>query len=229
MFSQDKQIFMSDKTHLVKKFQGFPSGVTQLTEFPEAFFIDLLPVIDNLAEMKITLYAFWYIQQLVGDVRCIKLSEMRKDTILKKALCQVDGKDDYYDILDNSLARAVDRGSLLMVDGKKKNDSYFFINTQRSKAIIDGYEKGQWDLDSSSQQQIVGLDLNRPDVYKLYENNIGLITPMIAEQLKAASEEYPLDWIDDAIRIAVDNNVRRWSYISRILASWNERGRNGKN
>jgi DnaD/phage-associated family protein len=116
-----------------------------------------------------------------------------------------------------------------MVDGKEKKDRYYFINTTRSKAIIDGYEKGQWDLDSSAQQQIVGLDLNKPDIYKLYENNIGLITPMIAEQLKSASDEYPLDWIEDAIRIAVENNVRRWSYIARILASWNERGRNGKN
>ncbi len=220
---------MSDKTPLVKKFQGFPSGVTQLTEFPEAFFVDLLPEIDNLDEMKITLYAFWYIQQLVGDIRCMKLSEMQKDTVLKKALSQTEAIEDYYNALDNILAKAVDRGSLLMVDGKNKNDRYIFINTTRSKAIIDGYVKGQWDLDSSSQQQIVGLDLNKPDVYKLYENNIGLITPMIAEQLKAAGDEYPLEWIEDAIRIAVENNVRRWSYISRILASWNERGRNGKN
>ena len=52
---------------------------------------------------------------------------------------------------------------------------------------------------------------------------------MIAEQLKSAGDEYPLDWIEDAIRIAVENNVRRWSYVARILASWNERGRNGKN
>lgn len=220
---------MSDNTPSVKKFQGFPAGVTPLTEFPEAFFVDLLPEIDDLAEMKITLYAFWYIQQLEGDIRCMKLSEIRKDTVLKEALSQPGGIDKYDDILDNTLAKAVARGSLLMVDGKDNRDRYFFINTTRSKAIIDGYEKGQWDLDSSTQQQIVGLDLNKPDIYKLYENNIGLITPMIAEQLKAAGDEYPLDWIDDAIRIAVENNVRRWSYISRILASWNERGRNGKN
>jgi DnaD/phage-associated family protein len=220
---------MSDNTPSAKKFQGFPVGVTPLTEFPEAFFIDLLPAIDNLAEMKITLYAFWYIQQLEGDIRCMKLSELRKDTVLKEALTQPGGIDSYDDTLESTLAKAIDRGSLLMVDGKDKRDRYYFINTTRSKAIIDGYEKGQWDLDSSSQQQIVGLDLNKPDVYKLYENNIGLITPMIAEQLKAAGDEYPLDWIEDAIRIAVENNVRRWSYISRILASWNERGRNGKN
>jgi DNA replication protein len=220
---------MSDNTPSAKIFQGFPAGVTPLTEFPEAFFVDLLPSIDSLAELKITLYAFWYIQQLEGDIRCMKLSEMRKDTVLKEALRQTEGIEDYYNTLDISLARAIDRGSLLMVDGKNKKDRYFFINTTRSKAIIDGYENGQWDLDSSSQQQIVGLDLNKPDVYKLYENNIGLITPMIAEQLKAAGDEYPLEWIEDAIRIAVENNVRRWSYISRILASWNERGRNGKN
>lgn len=220
---------MSDNTPSAKKFQGFPAGVTPLTEFPEAFFVDLLPAIDDLAEMKITLYAFWYVQQQEGDIRCMKLSEIQKDTVLKEALSQPGGVEKYEDTLDNILAKAVDRGSLLMVDGKEKKDRYYFINTTRSKAIIDGYEKGQWDLDSSAQQQIAGLDLNKPDIYKLYENNIGLITPMIAEQLKAAGDEYPLDWIEDAIRIAVENNVRRWSYVARILASWNERGRNGKN
>ena len=158
---------MSDNTPSAKKFQGFPAGVTPLTEFPEAFFVDLLPAIDDLAEMKITLYAFWYVQQQEGDIRCMKLSEIRKDTVLKEALSQPGGIEKYEDTLDNILAKAVDRGSLLMVDGKEKKDRYYFINTTRSKAIIDGYEKGQWDLDSSAQQQIVGLDLNKPDIYKL--------------------------------------------------------------
>ncbi len=76
---------MSVNKPSAKKFQGFPAGVTPLTEFPESFFVDLLPVIDDLAEMKITLYAFWYIQQLEGDIRCMKLSEMRKDTVLKRS------------------------------------------------------------------------------------------------------------------------------------------------
>ena len=74
----------------------------------------------------------------------------------------------------------------------------------------------------------VGLDLARPDIFKLYEQNIGLITPLISEQLKSAEAEFPSEWIADAIKIAVENNVRRWSYISRILVSWQERGRNGK-
>jgi hypothetical protein len=102
---------MSDNTPSVKKFMGFPAGVTPLTEFPEAFFVDLLPGIDDLSEMKITLYAFWYIQQLEGDIRCMKLSEMRKDTVLKEALSQPGGKDSYDDTLDNTLAKAVARGS----------------------------------------------------------------------------------------------------------------------
>ncbi len=218
---------MTDQSSTTHPFAGFPSGVTTLTELPETFFTDLLPAIDDLAELKVTLYAFWYIQQLDGDIRFMKLSEMRKDTVLSTALELMDKPGMVTGILDAALVKAVSRGTFIMID-EPGRDRYYFINTSRSQAIVDGYQKGQW-KPWSMEQQPVGLDLTRPDIFKLYEQNIGLITPLISEQLRSAEAEFPSEWIVDAIKIAVDNNVRRWSYISRILASWQERGRNGKN
>jgi DNA replication protein len=218
---------MTDQSSTTHPFAGFPSGVTTLTELPEAFFTDLMPAIDDLAELKVTLYAFWYIQQLDGDIRFMKLSEMRKDTVLRTALEQLDKPGMVIEILDDALGKAVTRGTFIMID-EPGRDRYYFINTSRSQSIVDGYRKGQW-KPWSVDQQPVGLDLARPDIFKLYEQNIGLITPLISEQLRLAEAEFPPEWIADAIKIAVDNNVRRWSYISRILVSWQERGRNGKN
>jgi DNA replication protein DnaD len=43
-----------------------------------------------------------------------------------------------------------------------------------------------------------------------------------------AEETYPMVWIEQAIRIAVENNVRRWRYVEAILQSWKERGRDEK-
>ena len=48
---------------------------------------------------------------------------------------------------------------------------------------------------------------------------------MIAETLRDAEQTYPADWLEDAIRIAVENNVRRWRYVDAILRSWKEEGR----
>jgi DnaD/phage-associated family protein len=210
------------------KFTGFPAGVTMLTELPEPFFTDLLPIIDDLAELKITLYAMWYIQQLDGDIRYMRLSEMQKDPVLKQALTIGLGEDDFLEILQSTLQKAVKRGTLLLITEKESQELYYFINTPRSQAILDGYHKGEWHPEAVKHQPI-GLDLDKPDVFKLYEQNIGLITPMIADQLKLASDEFPIGWIKDAMQIAVENNVRRWSYINRILQSWQERGRNAKN
>ena len=64
-----------------------------------------------------------------------------------------------------------------------------------------------------------------PDIFSLYEQNIGMLTPMIAEELRDALKVYPENWISDAIKEAVSNNKRKWSYISAILERWTAEGR----
>lgn len=59
-----------------------------------------------------------------------------------------------------------------------------------------------------------------PNIYALYEQNIGQITIMIAEELKDAEAEFPAEWIAEAISIAVKNNTRKWSYARAILNRW---------
>jgi len=165
---------------------------------------------------------------LDGDIRTMKLSELQRDTSLRLALSAGKTENDYHVALNAALEKAVKRGSLLVISEKEGGEQIFLFNTPRSKAMIDAYRKGSWQPETNKHQPI-GLDLNKPDIFKLYEQNIGLITPLIADQLKTASDDFPVEWIEDAIRIAVDNNVRRWSYINRILVSWQERGKNGKN
>ena len=49
--------------------------------------------------------------------------------------------------------------------------------------------------------------------------------PLIAERLREADKMYPGDWIGEAIKIAVENNVRNWNYVSAILERWQVEGR----
>jgi DnaD/phage-associated family protein len=64
-----------------------------------------------------------------------------------------------------------------------------------------------------------------PNIFQLYEENIGPLTPMLADTLREAETAYPAAWIEEAMRIAVENNVRRWRYVEAILNSWKEEGR----
>ena len=50
--------------------------------------------------------------------------------------------------------------------------------------------------------------MERPNIFTLYEQNIGLLTPLIADQLRDMEKSYPPDWIDEAFTIAVGRNKR---------------------
>jgi DnaD/phage-associated family protein len=70
--------------------------------------------------------------------------------------------------------------------------------------------------------------LERPTIFTLYEENIGPLTPLVADALKDAEETYPESWLSDAIDLAARNNKRSWSYCEAILKRWKEEGRGQK-
>lgn len=65
-------------------------------------------------------------------------------------------------------------------------------------------------------------------VVKYYEQNIALITQAVAEPMQVAIDEFGPEWVQDAIKIAAQNNIRKWSYIDGILSRWRANGRNDR-
>jgi len=63
------------------------------------------------------------------------------------------------------------------------------------------------------------------NIFALYEQNIGVITPTIAEELKEAERLYPPQWIEEAFKEAAALNKRIWRYIVRILERWASEGK----
>lgn len=55
------------------------------------------------------------------------------------------------------------------------------------------------------------------EICKAYEQEFGALTPMIADMIKDACDTYPIDWIPEAMQIAVGKNIRSWSYVEGIL------------
>lgn len=206
-------------------FHGFPAGKMRLTPIPAPFFTDLLPAIDHLGEMKVTLYAIWFLEQLEGNFRLIQRKDFYADERFMAGL----NRDSQVaqTLLDDALERAVLRGTLLkaeIVDTDGTQD-YYFLNSPRGRAAVQALSKREW-LPAMVAHQPVALNLERPNIFRLYEEHIGPLTPMIADALREAENTYSPEWIEDAVRIAVENNVRRWRYVEAILRSWQEEGRN---
>jgi DNA replication protein len=209
-------------------FTGFPPGKTRLTPIPAPFFTDLLPEIDHLAELKITLYAFWFLDQQEGSNRFIRRSDFSADADLMRGLAKTGEAAD--SALDDALERAVLRGTLLKatVDYPNRTEQLYFLNSARGRAAVKALTHGDWQPDFENRPPLA-LNLERPNIYRLYEEHIGPLTPMIAESLRDAEASYSQEWIEEALRIAVENNVRRWRYVEAILRSWQEEGRDDAN
>jgi DnaD/phage-associated family protein len=206
-------------------FAGFPSGKVRTTPVPSAFFTDLLPQIDHLGELKVTLYAIWFLDRQEGNIRFLTYQDFVQDEKLLAALCaQPSGASQ---ALEDALARAVRRGSLLAASQPAggKEATLYFLNSARGRAALKAFENGQWSPESGTHVP-VALDQERPNIYRLYEENIGPLTPLISDALREAEQNYPMDWIDEAIRKAVFKNARHWRYVEAILRSWKENGRN---
>jgi len=201
------------------KFEGFPAGKVRFTRIPEPFFHDLLPFIDDLHELKVTLYVLWRLEQMEGDFRYLNLEAIKQDATFMTGMQDVAQ-------LSDGLQRAVTRGTLIashvVVEGEER--TIYFLNSARGQAAVQAIEQGDWQPNKDALRPIE-LGRYKANIFRLYEEHIGPLTPMLAETLADAEKSYPAAWVEDAVRIAVENNVRRWRYIEAILKSWQREGR----
>lgn len=205
-------------------FAGFPAGKVRFTRIPSPFFTELLPEIDHLGELKLTLFAIWHAEQGGDVVRYLTFADFSQDERLAAGFGRTPAEAQA--ALQDALDRAVQRGSLLrcLPVGGSASDAIYFVNTPRGRAAAQALAAGKWSP-AAGERPPLTLEMERPTIFQIYEKNIGALTPMIADALKIAELEYPLEWIEDAVRIAVLNNVRRWRYVEAILRSWKEKGR----
>jgi DnaD/phage-associated family protein len=205
-------------------FRGFSEGKVRLTPIPGPFFSELLPEIDHLGELKLTLYAFWRLDRMEGIFRYLRRNDFTEDTLFMQGMGE--NTQTAEAALDEALERAVGRGSLLkaVVTLEKGEEALYFLNSPKGRAAADAIHKGLW-RPSGDTRMPVELSQEPPNIFKLFEENIGPLTPIIAETLREAENTYPTSWIEEAVRIAVENNKRSWSYVNAILRRWQEEGR----
>ena len=90
-------------------FKGFPDdSKLSPTAFPALFFTELMPMIDDLAELKVVLYSFWALNQKEGLFRYL-LREEYDNAILLDGLKTARPDSEPLVTLENALAAAVAR------------------------------------------------------------------------------------------------------------------------
>lgn len=206
-----------------KPFAGFPSR-GRFTPVHNVFFSSLLGEIENPVELKATLYLFWALYQKKGYPRFATAAEMLADRTLIGGL----GKDDPSGALSAALESAVRRGTLLHLRSTKDGHDadLYFLNTDADRRAVERIKAGELEVPGiSAVPEPATESREKSNAFSLYESNIGMLTPIIAEELKEAEQLYPREWIEDAFREAVDLNKRSWRYVSRILERWSIEGR----
>ncbi len=179
-------------------FQGFTSSET-FTSIPDSFLRDLLAEIEDADELRATLHAFWRIEHMEGPVRFLRRAD--------------------FGAFASGADKAAARGTLLKV--KNEAGEFFCLNSPRGRVSAEAIEGGKFD----PSNVLNAPPVEHSNVFTLYEQNVGALTPMIADMLREAEKDYPSMWFEEAFEIAVGRNVRNWKYIEAILKRWKEKGK----
>lgn len=210
------------KTH--KVFSGFEEENIPTIAIPRLFIEELMRDITDINEMKVILTVFRLLQFGDGRVKYIRLMDLIQDENLVGGLI-CDGKN-HLDVIRAALQKSVERGILLIgtYNELPEDETLIFLNTPLGRASIEALANGQWKFEPRSVP-VFPQPPDLPNIFKLYEQHIGLLSPMIVDTLKDAEQTYPITWIEEAIRLAVENNKRSWRYVSAILKRWKEEGK----
>lgn len=254
-------------------FIGFPDKKMTPIYVPDFFFTDLLPQVDDLAELKLTLHCFWLLNEQKGSLCYLRGDDLRSDWKLLESLAMDSDLRAPLAALEDALERTVARNTLLrleisttlgqepkVLDSAPLDDSlaqspsaeqaadmpafepdnlqsvnpanddtsiedWYFMNTVKGRQTLAMIRQGKLHEVLAAIPDEARLNVERPNIFVMYEQNVGFMSPMIAEQLRDLEKTYSPDWVEEAFEIAVSKNARNLKYIQAILKRWETEGR----
>ena len=190
-------------------FGGFNSSET-FSLLPDSLFNNLHTIRD-IAELKLILYILWRIGRSESRLKLITRNEIALDLEFCKNFASVAE-------IDTGLAKAVKDGFLLTI--QRDSRTFFFPNSPGGIISLNSVRDGQ-----AVPEHNLPAAAATPNIHSLYEQNIGMLTPIISQLLLEMEASYPPAWIADAMGVAVKMNKRNLKYIEAILRRWKEEGR----
>lgn len=208
----------------MEQFKGFPARM-EFTPVPNLFFSAILPEISDMAELKTSLQVLVMLYRKRGYPRFVTYHELMASASLMSSL---GGSEPPETVLRGALEMATKRGTILHLvqeqDGA--SEDVYFLNTELNRQLVTKIQSGEVKLSGLKVVAPAYLETEKPpDIFTLYEQNIGMLTPMIADELREMEKLYPEDWIREAIKEAVALNKRSIRYIGRILERWSTEGK----
>ena len=209
------------------KFAGFPRDV-RYTPAPAPLFGPLLESIDDLVELKCTLRAIGLLHQARGRPRWLSEGDLLEDRTLLAALRRQDMPP--REAVRSGMHQAVERGTFLCLalsaDGPQER--VYLLNDDAGRRATEALVgQGLAAPVTPPLTRDPGKDGpdQRPNIFILYEENIGMVTPLLSEEMKEAEQSYPARWIEEAFKVAVGRNRRSWRYIEATLRRWATEGK----
>jgi DnaD/phage-associated family protein len=203
---------------VTRPFDGFSTEREKALLLPPELFTELLAEIQDVAELKVLLTVFRLVatqkDRPKEQLRVVSRDMLRNDPHLQQGLTGLGPEMTPIERLDRALERCVVRGTLLhrVVQRGGHAENLYLLNTAANRRRAAELEQ------ATSLPEAPPAEVAEPaGIFRLYEQNIGLITPLLAEELTAAAQKYPAGWIEEAFREAVAHNRRAWRYIQRIL------------
>jgi DNA replication protein len=203
------------------QFKGFPARM-QFTPVPNIVFSSLFPQITDIVELKVLFYIFELLYAKKGSLKFFTINE------LLALAGQTGGSELSHEKITGALQSLQKKEAIIHfpVTRNGEAEEIYFLNNQTNKLILERIRNGEISLPELEPEKSVPAALPEPsDIFSLYEQNIGMLTPLIADELKEAGKQYPESWIKDAIKEAVESNKRNWKYIAWILAHWSTEGK----
>jgi len=187
---------------------------------PESFFTQIVPVLQDIIELKVILFVFHCLNKKSTNPSFVTYNELLSSLPTFLSIT----KEDFSKALNSAVNDGVFLHSIIGLPDKQQN--IYCDNIETNKEITEKIKRGELQLkditDITKEEHTPHQSSN---IFALYEQNIGMITPILSEELKAATELYPEQWIEEAFKEAVLLNKRSWRYIARILERWAREGK----
>jgi DNA replication protein len=218
----------------MSNFKGFPTK-TQYYALPRLFFSALLNEITDITELKVTMVTLVALYQKPGYPRYVTLKELLADVNLRQCLKKAGGKEE--DTLKEMLLLMEKRGTVIRLAAARDGvpEDIYLLNSDSERQAAEKIKSGKLSLAALKggkrtetavpeiPEEVSAVEI--PDIFTLYEENIGMLTPIIADGLKEAETHYPKEWIAAAIADAAVGNKRNWRYIMAVLEHWSAEGK----
>ena len=185
---------------------------------PAALFGPLLERVTDVQTLRCALRAIFVLHRKQGRPSVVTARELADDPVL--------GLRGDEAAAERELASLAAHGLLLQASMDDGGAAYC-LDTPANRRTLSA-TGARTDGGRSERDAVAPLDASveeRPNVFRIYEENIGVITPMAAELLKDMEAEYPPEWIAEAFGQAVLANARNLRYIEAVLRRWRDDGR----